>query len=75
MRHKTADVLTAKPDEDFLELTENRIRTRAYQFYEERDYQYGHDLEDWLRAEGEIIGKKRAIPGKDTGGGIRAAVA
>ena len=75
MRHKTADVSAAKPDEDFLELTKNMIRTRAYQFYAGRGYQGGHDLEDWLRAEGEIIGKKPAVAEKDTGGGIRAAVA
>ena len=75
MRRKTADVSAAKPDEDFLELTKNMIRTRAYQFYAGRGYQDGHDLEDWLRAEGEIIGKKPAIAEKDIGGGIRAAVA
>jgi hypothetical protein len=36
MRQKTADLSTAKPDEGSLELTENIIRNRAYQFYEER---------------------------------------
>jgi len=75
MRHKTVDVSTAKPDESSLELTEDIIRARAYQFYEERGYEDGHDLEDWLRAEGEIIGKKpAAAEGEDTEGGIRAAV-
>ena len=61
MRHVIADVSS-------LELTENIIRTRAYQFYEERGYEDGHDLEDWLRAWGEIIGRIQK-------GGIRAAVA
>ena len=75
MRHKTADVSTAKPDEGSLELSENVIRSRAYQFYEERGYKDGHDLEDWLRAERDIIGKKPAVAEKDTEGGIRAAVA
>jgi len=75
LRHKTADVSTAKPDESSLELTENIIRTRAYQFYEERGYEDGHDLEDWLRAQSEIIGKKPAVAEKDTEGGIKAAVA
>ena len=76
MRHKTVDVSTAKPDESSLELTEDIIRARAYQFYEERGYEDGHDLEDWLRAEGEIIGKKlAAAEGEDTESGIRAAVA
>ena len=75
LRHKTAGVSTAKPDEGSLELTEDIIRTRAYQLYEERGYEDGHDLEDWLRAEGEIIGKKPAVAEKATEGGIRAAVA
>lgn len=30
------------------------IRTRAYQFFEERGYTHGHDFEDWLRAETEV---------------------
>ena len=68
MRHKTTDVSS-------LELTENIIRTRAYQLYEERGYEGGHNLEDWLRAEGEIIGKKPAVADTGTKGGIRAAVA
>jgi len=68
MRHKIADVSS-------LESTENIIRARAYQFYEERGYEDGHNLEDWLRAWGEITGKKPAVADKDTKGGIRAAVA
>lgn len=47
----------SKPEEGSLELTENIIRERAYQFYEERGSEHGHDLEDWLRAEAEIVGK------------------
>jgi hypothetical protein len=31
-----------------------RIRQRAYQLYEERDRHEGHELEDWLKAEGEV---------------------
>jgi hypothetical protein len=68
MRHKVTDVSS-------LELTENIIRARAYQFYEERGYEDGHDLEDWFRAWAEIIGKKPAVADNDTESGIRAAVA
>jgi hypothetical protein len=76
MRHKTADVSTAKPERGSLELTENIIRERAYQFYEERGYEHGHDLEDWLRAEAETFGKKPAAAGaQDTEAGSMAAVA
>jgi hypothetical protein len=31
-----------------------KIRERAYQLYEEHGRQDGHDVEDWLAAEGEI---------------------
>ncbi len=78
MRHKTADVLTANPGGSSLELTEDIIRARAYRFYEERGCEDGHALEDWLRAEAEIVGKKPAAAegrDKDTEGGIMAAVA
>ena len=75
MRHKTVDVSTAKPEEGSLELTEELIRVRAYRFYEERGCEHGHDLEDWLRAEAEIFGKKpaAAAEAEDTEGVIRAA--
>ena len=43
-------------DKGSLELTEEYIRLRAYQLFEERGYEHGHDLEDWLQAEAEIIG-------------------
>jgi len=35
---------------------EEPIRCRAYELYEERGRQDGHDLDDWLRAEAEITG-------------------
>ena len=31
------------------------IACRAYELFEERGHQHGHDLEDWLRAEGETL--------------------
>lgn len=34
------------------------IRRRAYELYEERGREDGHDLDDWLRAEEEITNKK-----------------
>ncbi|HEY2115075.1 MAG TPA: DUF2934 domain-containing protein, partial [Candidatus Angelobacter sp.] len=30
-----------------------RIRQRAYELYEEQGGKHGHDLDDWLKAEGE----------------------
>ena len=76
MRHKTVSVSTAKPDEASLDSTEELIRVRAYQLYEERGCEDGHDLEDWLRAEAEIVVKKPTAAGaEETEGGSMAAVA
>ncbi len=35
------------------------IRTRAYELYEERGREDGHEMDDWLQAEAEVIGKSR----------------
>ena len=40
--------VTSEPQE-----IEDRIRVRAYELYEARGRDDGHDLEDWLRAEEE----------------------
>lgn len=39
------------------EAVAEQIRCRAYQLYEERGREDGHDLQDWLRAEDEITGR------------------
>jgi hypothetical protein len=36
---------------------EERIRIRAYELYEARGREDGHDVEDWLEAEAEITGR------------------
>ena len=60
MTQQLANISTAKAEQGSLELTEDITRVHAYQFYEERGCEDGHDLEDWLRAEAEIAGKKPA---------------
>ena len=60
MPDKLASVSNAKSDEGSLELTGELIRARAYQSYEKRGCEDGHDLDDWLQAEAEIAGKKPA---------------
>jgi hypothetical protein len=41
---------------------EEQLRQRAYELYEERGREEGHEVDDWLRAEEEITGKKvRAV--------------
>ena len=41
--------------EPMLELLERRIRLRARQLYLERGQTDGQELEDWVRAEAEIL--------------------
>ena len=40
---------------------EEQIRVRAYQFYELRGKEDGHDVEDWLRAEEELLRQTRGV--------------
>ncbi|HEY7304893.1 MAG TPA: DUF2934 domain-containing protein [Bryobacteraceae bacterium] len=40
--------------EQFNDLTE-RVRDRAYELFEKRRGKHGTDLEDWLRAEAELL--------------------
>ena len=37
---------------------EEQIRHRAYELYEARGREDGHDFDDWLRAEDEITNQK-----------------
>ena len=58
MPRKTAKPATA--DIGSQELTEEIIRMRAYQLFEQRGCRHGSDLDDWLQAEAEVMGKKTA---------------
>jgi len=49
------------PHPSSLELTEDIIRIRAYELFEQRGYEHGHDVEDWLTAEAEVLGKKPSV--------------
>jgi hypothetical protein len=55
-----------KSSAGFPEATEEIIRLRAYQLYEQRGSEPGHDLDDWLQAELEILGKTRARARRQT---------
>ena len=48
---------TNAPD-DRLQNLEERIRQRAFELYEARGREEGHDIDDWLQAEAEIAGAK-----------------
>lgn len=34
---------------------QDAIRSHAYRLYEQRGRKHGHDLGDWLQAEGEVL--------------------
>jgi len=40
---------------------EEQIRHRAYELYEERGREDGHDFDDWLRAEEQVTQQKARI--------------
>ena len=40
---------------------EERIRQRAFELFESRGREDGHDLDDWLQAEAEIKGTTRRL--------------
>jgi len=44
----------ASPDPDPVQMQE-QVRQRAYELFEARGYEHGHDREDWLQAETEIL--------------------
>jgi hypothetical protein len=47
---------------------EDKIRRRAFELYEQRRGEHGHDVEDWLRAEEEIKEMQaRSAAAKTTG--------
>ena len=50
---KSPATVTGEPQE-----LEHQIRLRAQELYEARGREDGHELDDWLRAEKEITGKK-----------------
>ncbi len=39
---------------------QGRIQQRAYELYEARGAEPGHELEDWTNAESEILGEERS---------------
>ena len=59
MSKQTKEV-TQVADMGSLESTEEAIRQRAYELFEQRSCEPGHDLDDWLQAEAEVMGKKPA---------------
>lgn len=57
-RHTESDInpamTFADPPPPLSEATADTIRARAFELYEARGGAPGHDLDDWLQAEGEL---------------------
>jgi len=62
MTESSSNLPRPNPDHSSLELTEEYIRLRAYQIYEQRGCEHGHDVEHGLLAEAEIVGKRIVAP-------------
>jgi hypothetical protein len=45
-----------------VEDVEEKIRIRAYLLFEKRGGEHGHDLEDWLQAEADILRSTLSAP-------------
>jgi Protein of unknown function (DUF2934) len=49
----TAPLIAASEPHD--SSSQRQIRARAFEFFKERGSKPGHDMQDWLRAEGQIV--------------------
>ena len=56
-KSKSREPLPRKPKP--LNDTEEKIRLRAYELYEQRGMIDGHALDHWLQAEAEVLGAKK----------------
>ena len=54
---KRARVSRSKRNRENMEIPglQGRVALRAYQLFENRGYVHGRDLEDWFRAEQEVL--------------------
>ena len=50
----------AESQHAYYEVLGSRIANRAYELYVQRGHKHGHDLEDWLEAERQILPKEIA---------------
>lgn len=48
---------TAKAKVVEMKISHEQIAMLAHRYFEERGRKHGHDAEDWLRAEAELLGK------------------
>lgn len=53
-QNSLADLAKKEPSEALLE---KEVRVRAYELYEQRGKGYGFALQDWLKAEAEVLAR------------------
>jgi hypothetical protein len=56
-KEATAAKRAAKPTVTQMKASREQIAELAHRFWLERGRQHGHDAEDWLRAEQQLLGK------------------
>ncbi len=54
-RAATPEIVSGEGLGGFASKIQDAIAHRAYELFEARGYQNGHDLEDWFRAESELL--------------------
>jgi hypothetical protein len=57
-RRKTTESNPASISEDRPQPADEKVRSRAYEIYEARGREPGHDWDDWLEAERELQPKR-----------------
>jgi Protein of unknown function (DUF2934) len=53
--NRQTSISRTETDTTFSIDAQEQIRRRAFEIYEQRGREDGHDLEDWLQAESEIL--------------------
>jgi hypothetical protein len=57
-RFKTNNLFLEEGDMVSTMNQEEKIRLRAFELFEKRGRKHGHELDDWLKAEKEVLGFK-----------------
>jgi Protein of unknown function (DUF2934) len=61
--NRQTPISSTETDTTFSIDPQEQIRRRAFEIYEQRGREDGHDLEDWLKAEAEIISQRSKVIG------------
>jgi hypothetical protein len=55
--------LSSETDKTFSIDTQEQVRRRAFEIYEQRGRADGHELDDWLQAEAEVVSQQSKAMG------------